>query len=361
MHNYCVILAGGSGTRIWPMSREGKPKQFLNSTLDGKTFLRATYERMARIFDPSHILVVSLAKYRNLVCRSIPELPAENLLLEPFSRNSAPSVAFAAYTLLKRDPHAVMVATPADHVIKDEDLFDDSIRRALEFASCEDVLVTLGIIPTRPDTNFGYIQKACEPSAPGQPVKIKTFTEKPPAELAEVFVASGEFLWNSGIFIWQARTICNEFERFCPELTKQWEGWEAALGTPQEAAFIGHVYTEAVKISVDYAVMEKSDKAWVFPVGFGWADIGTYEALYTNWPNRDADGNVGYAAGDLIAKELSGCLVYSSVSDKLIALRGLENYLVVDTGDVLLICPRDEDKLKEFSLDLAMPEYEKYR
>ena len=361
MHNYCVILAGGSGTRIWPMSREARPKQFLTSKKDGRSFLRVTYERMSRVIDPSHILVVTLAKYRNLVTRCIPELPAENLLLEPFSRNSAPSVAFAAYTLLKRDPHAVMVATPADHVISDEDLFDDSIRRALTFASCEDVLVTLGIIPTRPDTNFGYIQQACEPSEPGRPVKIKTFTEKPPAELAEVFVASGEFLWNSGIFIWQARTICNEFARYCPEMTKLWEGWEQELGSADEAAFIGRIYNETVKISVDYAVMEKSDKAWVFPVGFGWADIGTYEALYNNWPDRDKNGNASYAAGDLITKELSGCLVYSSVNGKLIALRGLENYLVVDTGDVLLVCPRDEDKLKEFSLDLAMPEYEEYR
>ena len=213
MHNYCVILAGGSGTRIWPMSRESRPKQFLPAKKDGKSFLRVTYERMSRVIDPDHILVISLDQYRDLVRHDIPELPEENLLLEPHSLNSAPSVAYAAYTLLKRDPHAVMVATPADHVISDEDLFDDAIRRALEFAACEDVLVTLGIIPTRPDTNFGYIQKACEPASEGQAVKIKTFTEKPPAELAEVFVASGEFLWNSGIFIWRAKTICHELQR----------------------------------------------------------------------------------------------------------------------------------------------------
>ena len=362
-HNYCVIMAGGIGARFWPVSREDRPKQFLHMSLDRKSFLRLAYERFSAIFPDDHIIVVSQRRYRDLVKEDLPEILDENILLEPYSRNTAPCLALAAYTLLKRDPEAVMVATPADHIIQDEDIFRDTINRALCYASQSDALITLGIVPDHPDTNFGYIhgrQDGTEDE--GKPIKVKTFTEKPDAELAEVFFHSGEFFWNSGIFVWRAQSIREELEKHMPETSILFQGWEEALDTPAQDSFLERVYSSISKISIDYAVMEKTDKAWVFPSKFGWHDIGNWEALYSFVSSQRAepDGNVT-VAGPSLCKDNHNTIVFASDKKKLIAVRGLDNFIVVDTGDVLLVCPRDEVSAKEVIANVAMPDYEKFR
>lgn len=323
--------------------------------------MRLAYERFSGLIPSDHILVVTQSRYRDLAKEELPEVLEENFIYEPYSRNTAPCIALAAYTLLQRDPDAVMIATPADHVILNEDIFRDTITNALAYASQSDSLITLGIIPTRPDTNFGYIQGVFGQTVEeGKPIKVKTFTEKPDAELANVFIQSGEFYWNSGIFVWRAQTIREELEKYMPEVKSLFSGWETELDTHSNAPFIERVYASISKISIDYAVMEKTSKAWVFPSTFDWHDIGNWESLYTYMSRTDKDGNAVIAETNL-SKNCSGSIVFSSKKGKLIALSGLDNYIVVDTDDVLMVCPRDDSQVKELIANIAMPEYEKYR
>lgn len=361
-HCYCVIMAGGNGIRIWPVSRNAKPKQFLDVADTGKTFIQSTYERFSKIVPKENILVVTGDRYRDLVHEQLPELAAENLLLEPYSRNTAPCIAYATYTLLKRDPEAKVVVTPSDHLIEDEDIFIQTIEKAFDYVEENDVLMTLGVIPTRPDTNYGYIQ-ACggsEAYKQGVPLPVKTFTEKPDRELAEVFIGTGEFFWNAGIFIWKAQTIRSEMEKHLPEVTGLFADWENALGTALESEFIGRAYTDCANISIDYGVMEKTDRAWISPVQFRWNDVGTWESLYNIIPEKDACGNACNLDKTLM-EDTKNTLVVSPEKKKLIAIKGLENYMVIDTEDVLVICPKDDKKFKEFISGVAMPDYEKYR
>lgn len=361
-HYYCVILAGGIGSRFWPLSRESKPKQFLQLTPDGDSFIQMTYKRFAAFIPKENIFVVSLTRYKDQVMEHLPELPEDNLLLEPYSKNTAPSLAFATYSLLKRDPEAVMIASPADHVIYKDELFRETLVNALDFAAANPSLITLGIIPDRPDTNFGYIQGVGGRMIveDGKPIKVKTFTEKPDAELAEVFFNTGEFFWNSGIFVWQAAAIRRELELHAPQITSLFRGWEENLNGAFEEGFLEKVYTSCEKISIDYAVMEKTDNAWVYPAKFGWHDIGNWEALYSYVASKDKDGNARHA-GKAVLKKNSDCIFYSTDEGKLVAIKGLSNYLVVDTDDVLLICPRDEKSVKEMINNTALPDFEEFR
>lgn len=355
-------MAGGNGIRIWPVSRNAKPKQFLDVADTGKTFIQSTYERFSKIVPKENILVVTGDRYRDLVHEQLPELSAENLLLEPYSRNTAPCITYATYTLLKRDPEAKVVVTPSDHLIEDEDIFIQTIEKAFDYVEENDVLMTLGVVPTRPDTNYGYIQ-ACggsEAYKQGVPLPVKTFTEKPDRELAEVFIGTGEFFWNAGIFIWKAQTIRNEMEKYLPEVTGLFAGWENALGTAVESEFIGRAYTDCANISIDYGVMEKTDRAWISPVQFSWNDVGTWESLYNIIPEKDECGNACNLDKTLM-EDTKNTLVVSPEKKKLIAIKGLENYMVIDTEDVLVICPKDDRKFKEFISGVAMPDYEKYR
>ena len=250
-HRYCVIMAGGTPPAA---------------------YLKMTYDRFARVLPRENILVVTLEKYAGTARILLPELPAGNLLLEPFARKTAPCMALAAYTLLTRDPDAVIVATPCDLVIRDEELFDTTLAEVFDYVERHDVLMTLGIVPRNPDVNFGYIQvkegkKAWEL---GRPLQVKTFTEKPPQELAEVFFRTGEFFWNSGIFLFKASVIREEMERYIPEVTELFKGWETGIG---DLTFIERAYAECPKISLDYGVMERTDRAWLYPAKFGWADV----------------------------------------------------------------------------------------
>ena len=356
-------MAGGAGTRFWPVSKVDKPKQFLDVAETGKTFIRHTYDRMLKVLPQENILIVTAARYRDLVMEQIPELESRNLLLEPYSRNTAPSTAYATYTLLKRNPDAQFIVMPADYIIENEDLFADTIRKAFDYIEQNDVLLTFGVIPTRPDTNYGYAQVCGGSQAlrSKEPVKVKTFTEKPDKELAKIFLASGEFFWNAGILLWRAKTFRKEMEKHMPQVTNYFKGWEHALDTPLEQEFLTKAFCDCMNISLAYGVMEKTDMAWIYPVEFDWQDVGTWESLYNYMVDvRDRTGN-SVSAKKVLAEDTRNSLIISPEKNKLVAVKGLEDYIVIDTDDVLLICPKDDKKFKDFIAQIAMPEYEKYR
>ena len=362
-NRYCVILAGGAGTRFWPVSRAAKPKQFLDVAETGKTFIRHTYDRIMKVIPQDNILIVTAARYRDLVMEQIPELESHNLLLEPYTKNTAPSAAFATYTLLKRNPEAQFLVMPADYIIENETLFVKTVRSAFEYIEKNDVLLTFGVVPTRPDTNYGYAQVygGCAQLKSHEPVKVKTFTEKPNKDLANVFLASGEFLWNAGMFLWKAETFRKEMEKHMPQVTGYFKGWEHALGTPLETEFVTKAFSDCMNISLAYGVMEKTDRAWIYPVDFDWQDVGTWESLYNYMAAiRDRNGNA-VSAEKVLAEDSKDTLVISPEKKKLVAINGLEDYIVIDTDDVLLICPKDDKKFKDFISQIAMPEFEKYR
>ena len=362
-HEYCVIMAGGVGSRFWPVSTEAEPKQFHRINGMGESFLQKTYGRMARVIPEENIFVATMARYKETVLEQLPGLSEDRLLLEPYRRNTATTIVYAALSLKYMDPEAVMVATPADHSIGDPEIFDKTIRQALDYAAGNDILLTLGIVPTRPDTNFGYVQvsggsSACES---GKPVPAKTFTEKPDAELAKVFVDSGEFLWNSGIFIWKADFVLREMKECCPEFSILWADWRKAFASADKDVFIEKAYSDSPRISIDYALMEKSGKVWVLPVRFQWGDLGSWSTLYRATRDEADGGNSVLTAGPRIVGKLKDSMVYTTDERKLTVVRGLENFMVVDTDDALLICPRDDRDLQEILSELALPEYEKYK
>ena len=348
-------MAGGLGTRFWPISRSSKPKQFLNFAKSGKSFLRLAYERVAGIIPAGNILVVSQERYRDLVLADIPELPSNNLLLEPYTRNTASCIAYASYTILRRDPEGVALITPSDQVVEDHDKYRNTVSTGLEYAASNDVLLTLGVVPRRPDPNFGYIQTEI-PMADGTPVRVKTFTEKPSVELARVFLDSGEFLWNAGIFIWKAAVITEEMEKYVPEVTRQWDGWQDYIGTAGERSFLERIYPDMPRTSIDYAVMEKSDRVMAIPAGFDWNDLGNWDSLYEYFSDGDNSVKVN---GKSLMEENSGTLVFSPSPDKLVAVKGLKDFIVADIDNVLMICPRDD--IKDFVSELSLPEYEKFK
>jgi mannose-1-phosphate guanylyltransferase len=361
-HLYCVIMAGGKGARFWPISRKAMPKQFLTFSPKGKTFLRMTYERFLGLVPQENILVVSVTRYRDEVKRQLPELSDENLLLEPHSRNTAPCIAFATAEILRRDPQGVFVVTPSDLLIFDQEAFSEAIEKSLAYASENPSLIALGVVPSRPDTNFGYIQAVGGTAAvqSGQIAGIKTFTEKPDAELAEVFVKSGEFLWNAGIFIWQAGVIKEEMEKYCPEIIGSFDGWEEVCGTEKAADYLENIYSACKRDSIDYTVMERTDRACVCPVKFTWDDIGNWDTLYKYIEEKDEDGNA-LSVDSTLLRDTSDCIIYSNGKRKLIAVSGLEHYAVIDTGDVLMICPRDDKHMKEITSNIGLPDYEEFR
>ena len=361
-NRYCIIMAGGSGTRFWPMSRVAKPKQFLDILDMGKPFLRMTYNRFTTIIPPDNVLIVASEQYRDLIKEQLPQIPDENILLEPLKRNTAPCIAYAIYKLRKKNPDATVVITPADHYITGEANFTSSVARSLDFVAHNDQILTIGIEPTRPDTNYGYIQmnRASHRKVEGHPIyAVKTFTEKPDVETAKVFCSTGEFLWNSGMFISNIRSLIAEFEKCLPEVASLFAAGDAVWYTPAEKEFVLGAYRGSPNISIDYGVMEKTRKAWVVPADFGWSDLGTWTTVYDLSPNKDADGNI-VKVRESIVQETKGTLVREKNTDKLVVVRGLEDFLVIDTDDVLMICPRNDKYVKEFVTDLTAREKNRY-
>ncbi len=351
---YCVIMAGGVGTRFWPKSRKSKPKQFLDILDTGRSFIRSTYERFLPLVKPENFLVVTNRAYRQLVMDHIPELKPEQVLCEPIGRNTAPCIAYAAYTLRKRNPNARMIVTPSDHLILNEFDFNNIILDTLRFIQTTPALMTIGIKPSRPDTGYGYIQKSSEETF----TRVKCFTEKPSLELAQTFFECGEFVWNSGIFVWSVDTIIKAFEEHLPEHHALFSAIIDDLGTEREAEAIEGVFTECKSISIDYGILERADNVYVRSGDFGWSDVGTWGSMHK------------LARKDRYANALShkGCHTYetrnsivSVPKDKVAIINGLRDYIVVDTEDVLLICPRsDEQSIKRYIDDVRFADGEKF-
>lgn len=341
-NTYCVIMAGGIGTRFWPLSRENRPKQFLDILGTGKSFIRHTFERFLPLIPAERFRVVTNRRYRSMVLEHLPELKPEQVLCEPIGRNTAPCIAYAAYSLLKSDPEARMVVTPSDHLVLQEEAFRTIIGECIDFTREHDALMTVGIRPTRPETGYGYIQRSDNERIS----KVKCFTEKPNLELAQTFVHCGEFFWNSGIFVWKARDIAAALEQHQPDIASLFRSITPAYGTPDEEAAIERVFSECRGISIDYGVMEKAENAYVRCGDFGWSDLGTWGSLYQQ-ARKDRYAN---------AKPQEGCYTYDTRScivslpkGKVAVIDGLKDYIVVDTEDVLMICPRtDEQHIKKY-------------
>lgn len=360
-NHYCIIMAGGLGSRFWPISRNEKPKQFLDMLGTGRTFIQQTFDRFAKVVPTDNILVVTSAQYKDLVEQQLPMLKKENILLEPYRRNTAPCMAYATYKLFKKNPNASVVVTPSDHLITNDSVFAETVLNGLDYASKNDVLITLGVKPNRPETAYGYIQanKNSHLSINGNlAYNVKTFTEKPNAELAEVFVNSGEFLWNSGIFIWNLKSIIGELETHQKEMSILFKGGAEHYNTPSEQSFIEEVYDECNSISIDYAIMEKTSKAVVYPAAFGWSDLGTWDALYSYKP-KDEEGN-HVSCSESLLKEVKDSIIISEDKKKVVVAAGLDKFMVVNTEDLLLICPRDPSVYKTLFAEMALNDLGKY-
>lgn len=355
-HRYCVIMCGGIGSRFWPYSRTSRPKQFLDILGTGRTLLQMSYDRILPMVPAENILFVTNEMYAPLIREQLPEVSEEQILLEPARRNTAPCIAWAAHHIAAIDPEASMIVTPSDHLITRETLFQQSVTEGFDFVEQNNALLTLGIKPTRPETGYGYIQIG-ELFRNGIH-RVKTFTEKPNAELAKVFLDSGEFFWNSGIFLWSARAIKQALERHAPDVAGTFQRGEGLFGTPAERKFIEENFPGCMSISIDFAVMEKADNVFVEPVEFGWNDLGTWSSMRDNSP-KNRDGNVTHNCEGLIYNSTGN--IFAITDRKLVVVDGLNDYIIADTGDVLLICPiAEEQRIKQMVNDVKMKFGEKY-
>lgn len=343
-NNYCVIMAGGVGSRFWPISRRSKPKQFLDVLGTGKSFIRTTFERFANIIPVENIFVATNTAYRDMVLAEIPEISAERVLCEPVGRNTAPCVAYAAMRIRSINPDARMVVTPSDHLILNEIHFCEVIQQCLDFVGEENALLTIGLQPTRPETGYGYIQVNKHKSS-GKFNKAKTFTEKPNPELAKIFVDSGEYYWNSGIFVWRVATILAAFEQLQPEIYGPLNSICEHYGKPTEQEQIDIVYPECKGISVDYGIMERYDNVWVRCSDLGWSDVGTWGSIY-EYSAKDDNGNT--FSTNTFTFDTEGCVIRIP-EEKVAVIEGLKDYIVVDTPDVLMVCPKSaEQNIKRY-------------
>ena len=345
-NNYVIIMAGGVGSRFWPMSNASFPKQFQDILGTGKSMIQQTADRFKGICTDENIYVVTNASYVELVKQQLPQLEDEQILGEPVGKNTAPCVAYAAYKIYSKNSEANLVVTPADHVVLKEEEFGRKISQALECTSKSNALLTLGIKPSRPDTGYGYIKYN---QSENEIKAVNRFTEKPNLENAKEFVDSGEYLWNAGIFIWNAKAIISEFEKHLNTIHLMFSSnlWFSK----EENKLVEDVYAKCESISIDYGILEKSDDVRVIECDFGWSDLGTWNSLYSV-AEKDIDGNVLH--GNIKTYDSSGNMI-KSVSDKKIVVQGLENFIVVDTDDALMICERSREQLvKKFVIDLKL-------
>jgi mannose-1-phosphate guanylyltransferase len=343
-NNYVVIMAGGVGTRFWPYSRVSNPKQFQDMLGIGKSLIQLTIERFSNICPDENIFVVTNADYYGLVKSQLPQLSDDQILLEPVMRNTAPCVAYASYKIQQKNPKANIVVAPADQIINKLDAFTNALLTAIEAGEKEQVLLTLGIKPTRPDTGYGYI-KMTDADTATKVKKVKTFTEKPNLELALEFLESGDYLWNAGIFIFNVQTIVSAFQEYMPELHGIFKELQGNFYTNTEIEAIKSAYYRCHSTSIDYGIMEKADNVYVVPCDLGWSDLGTWKSLYEQSP-KNKDGNV--LSGNIMAYETTKSII-KTPEDRLVVVQGLDNYIVAEYKNVLLICQKDqEQRIKQF-------------
>lgn len=342
-NNYLVIMAGGIGSRFWPMSSPEKPKQFLDVMGCGKTLIQLTLARFRTVVPPENVWVVTSRRYERLVREQLPDVPAGNVLLEPFRRNTAPCICYVSWRIKKQNPRANIVVAPSDHVIGDVDAFRNAVSDALEFAAETDAIVTLGIKPTRPETGYGYIKAdlGFSSSRKKNIFRVDEFREKPTSEVAENYLKQGNYLWNAGIFIWSVNTIINAFRVYEPELSEMFEDLLPYYGTPEEQARIDKLYPECKDISVDYAIMEKAEEVFVYPADFGWSDLGSWGSLRQQI-RQDAYGNACIGP-DISLYDSHNCIVHTS-EEKKVVVQGLDGYIVAEKDGTLLICQLSEEQ-----------------
>ncbi len=335
---FCVIMGGGIGSRFWPFSRKTLPKQFLDFFGTGRSLLQQTFDRFKKVIPEENILVVTNDMYAELVKKQLPELNPNQILLEPTRRNTAPCIAWASYHIQALNPNASIVVAPSDHLILKEEEFLKAIEKGLAFVAQSDKLLTLGIKPNRPETGYGYIQ--IDEPAGDNFYKVKTFTEKPELELAKVFVESGEFYWNSGLFMWNVNSIIKAGETYLPELAAKLAPGKDVYATPQEKNFINENFPACPNVSIDFGIMEKADNVYVSLGDFGWSDLGTWGSLY-DLSEKDENNNVVLKCQSLLYNSNNN--IVTLPAGKLAVIEGLDGYLIAESDNVLLICRKDEE------------------
>ncbi len=359
-NHYCIIMAGGIGSRFWPMSTIAHPKQFLDILGTGRTLLQQTFDRFKDLCPTKNIFIVTNDSYEDLVALQLPEVLRENILTEPSRKNTAPCVAYASYKIHKLNPKAITVVAPSDHLITKEDTFAKAIKSCYKKAQSEDCLVTLGIKPSRPDTGYGYIQYVDSPveEKDKRLFKVKTFTEKPDADMAKFFIESGDFLWNSGIFIWSTASFLKSLEQNDPELAVVFKEGIDVYNTPHEKDFVKKAYTVCKNISIDYSIMEKANNVYVRSSIIGWSDLGTWGSLFTHI-KHDKGGNA-VVGKNVMEYDCQDCIVHVP-KDKLVVLQGLKDYIVVESEGVLMVCKKsDEQQIRNFVNDVKVQKGDKF-
>ena len=357
---YCVIMAGGVGSRFWPMSKKAQPKQFLDILGTGETLLQQTFNRFKRICPEENIYIVTNEIYRDIVKNQLPGINNDQVLGEPALRNTAPCIAYANYKILDKNPNAKIVVAPSDHIILKEDIFVEVINSALAAVTENDWLLTLGITPSRPDTGYGYIQfnEALTYKNDKRIRKVKTFTEKPNLEIAKSFLESGDFLWNSGIFIWSLKSILSAFDKYLPEVNDIFKEGISKYNTSNEIPFIEKAYSVCKNISIDYGIMEKADNVQVLASAFGWSDLGTWGSLYTLM-NKDDNENAVIGKNVMLYNSKNN--VINMPKNKLAVIQGLKDYIVVENEDILLICRKeDEQNIRQIVNDVKSEKGENF-
>lgn len=353
-------MAGGVGTRFWPMSRTAHPKQFIDVLGSGRSLLQQTYDRSVRFCPKKNIYIVTNEAYKQLVHEQLPDLPLENILCEPARKNTAPCIAYATWKIHQRDPKAAIVVAPSDHLITKEDTYEKAIKSCYSKAIAEDCLLTIGIKPTRPDTGYGYIQfvESNAKERDKRVKRVKTFTEKPDLDMAKFFLQSGDFLWNSGILVCSTKSMIKAFEEHLPEMAAIFNEGINAYNKPAETEFIRDAYSRVKNISIDYGVMEKATNVYVRSSIIGWSDLGTWGSLYTHIKKRE-NGNA-VVGKNVMLYDSKDCIVHVP-KEKLVVIEGLEDYIVVESDDILLICKKqDEQQIRTFVNDVKMSKGDKY-
>lgn len=345
-------MAGGVGSRFWPVSRTEYPKQFIDFFGVGKTLIQSTYERFLKICPPENIFIVTNEIYTDIIREQLPNLDTNQILAEPIMRNTAPCISYGSTKIAQINPEATIVVAPSDHTITNQDAFISAIEQSLEAASQNDCLITLGIKPSRPDTGYGYIQYTEDHLKTDIQIhKVKIFTEKPNLELAKSFIQSGDFLWNAGIFIWSAKSINKAFAKHLPDMYEIFQQGSHIYNTANELEFIGNAYQQCTNISIDFGIMEKAENVYVLPADFGWSDLGTWASIY-DLAEHDYVGNAVIPSEKVMMFNSSNCMV-NVPKDKLVILQDLHDYIVVESNNTLLICPRSEEQsIKQIVADV---------